>query len=84
MNSTGCISGGFLQWGTVQPFRHEDTGKQIACAVGRLCVNIFGEPTEQGRILANAQGRAKSPADQAGTWKTTVKPARKINVPLAD
>ena len=30
----------------------------MACAVGRLCVNIFGEPTEQGRILADAQGRA--------------------------
>lgn len=31
---------------------------RVACAVGRLCVNIFGEPGENGRILANAQGRA--------------------------
>ncbi len=31
---------------------------RVACAVGRLCVNIFGQPGERGRILANAQGRA--------------------------
>ncbi len=31
---------------------------RVACAVGRLCVHIFGEPGEKGHILANAQGRA--------------------------
>lgn len=31
---------------------------RAACAVGRLCVLIFGIPGQQGRDLANAQGRA--------------------------
>ncbi len=31
---------------------------RVACAVGRLCVKIFGEPGERGRVLANAEGRA--------------------------
>ncbi len=31
---------------------------RVACAVGRLCVHIFGEPGEKGHVLANAQGRA--------------------------
>lgn len=31
---------------------------RVACAVGRLCVHIFGEPGERGRILADAEGRA--------------------------
>ena len=31
---------------------------RVACAVGRLCVKIFGEPSARGIELANAQGRA--------------------------
>ncbi len=31
---------------------------RVACAVGRLCVRIFGETSTHGRDLANAQGRA--------------------------
>ncbi|MGI9372527.1 MAG: presqualene diphosphate synthase HpnD [Hyphomicrobiales bacterium] len=31
---------------------------RVACAVGRLCVKIFGETSERGIELANAQGRA--------------------------
>lgn len=31
---------------------------RVACAVGRLCVHIFGEPGEKGHVLANAEGRA--------------------------
>ncbi|MEM7425029.1 MAG: presqualene diphosphate synthase HpnD [Pseudomonadota bacterium] len=31
---------------------------RVACAVGRLCVHIFGEPGEKGHVLADAQGRA--------------------------
>jgi squalene synthase HpnD len=31
---------------------------RVACAVGRLCVRIFGETSAHGRELANAQGRA--------------------------
>ncbi|NNF79528.1 MAG: presqualene diphosphate synthase HpnD [Rhizobiales bacterium] len=31
---------------------------RVACAVGRMCVKIFGEPGERGRILADTQGRA--------------------------
>ena len=31
---------------------------RVACAVGRLCVHIFGEPGEKGHVLADAEGRA--------------------------
>lgn len=31
---------------------------RVACAVGRLCVNIFGEPGENGRAVAKALGTA--------------------------
>ncbi len=31
---------------------------RVACAVGRLCVKIFGEPTEKGRAVATALGTA--------------------------
>ncbi len=31
---------------------------RVACAVGRLCVAIFGEPGEQGRAVAHHLGRA--------------------------
>ena len=31
---------------------------RVACAVGRLCVKIFGEPTEKGKAVATALGTA--------------------------
>ncbi|MGF7162312.1 phytoene synthase [Rhodoligotrophos appendicifer] len=31
---------------------------RVACAVGRLCVHIFGEPNARGRKVADALGRA--------------------------
>ncbi len=31
---------------------------RVACAVGRLCVRIFGQADELGQILAHTQGRA--------------------------
>lgn len=31
---------------------------RVACAVGRLCVHIFGEPNARGRAVADALGRA--------------------------
>jgi phytoene synthase len=31
---------------------------RVACAVGRLCVKIFGEPGENGRLVADALGKA--------------------------
>lgn len=31
---------------------------RVACAVGRLCVKIFGEPTENGKAVATALGTA--------------------------
>ena len=31
---------------------------RVACAVGRLCVKIFGEPSEKGRAVAKALGTA--------------------------
>ncbi|WP_342642730.1 presqualene diphosphate synthase HpnD [Rhodoligotrophos ferricapiens] len=31
---------------------------RVACAVGRLCVHIFGEPNSRGRAVADALGRA--------------------------
>ncbi|MGI9481227.1 MAG: presqualene diphosphate synthase HpnD [Hyphomicrobiales bacterium] len=44
----------------VAPDRHtfELYCDRVACAVGRLCVKIFGEGGARGRELANAQGRA--------------------------